>query len=97
MNWKCFGVYEVRKSFVLSKLNHYVGIRLRLRLRICYVYLVGYMKFWIKIFDWIIGYMIMRYFSVDLYFINGLFQKEIVRIGICENSQRIVVGYQLPP
>ena len=48
-----------------------------------------------EIFDWI--YIVMRYFSIDLYFLNGLFQKENVSIGICKNSQSIVVGYQLPP
>ena len=48
-------------------------------------------------FDWIIGYMIMMYFFITLYFVNRLFQKKNASTGICENSQRIVVGYQLPP
>ena len=53
--------------------------------------------FGLKFLIGLLGYIIMRYFSIDLYFINRLFQKENVSIRICKNSQSIVVGYQLPP
>ena len=76
-------------------MNYYIGIRIEIK-DLEYLF-SGLNEILDQNFDWIIGYMIMMYFSVALYFVNRLFQKESVSIGICENSQRILVGYQLPP
>ena len=79
--WVWFRVYE---CFLLLEMNHYVGRRIETKDLECLF--SGLNEILDQNFDWIIGYMIMKYFSVDLYFINGLFQEENMSKGICGNS-----------
>ena len=65
-------------------MNYYVGIRIEIK-DLEYLF-SGLNEILDQNFDWIIGYMIMMYSSVDLYFVNGLFQEKNVSKGICENS-----------
>ena len=65
-------------------MNHYVRIRIETKDLECLF--SGLNEILDQNFDWIIGYMIMMYFSIDLYFVNRLFQEENVSKGICENS-----------
>ena len=69
------GVYEVCKSFVPLKLNHYVGIRTEIEDLHCLFSwlheLLDQNLFWLDY--WTYDH---EDFHVDLYFINGSFQEE---------------------
>ena len=56
-------------------MNHYVEIRIEIKDLECLF--SGLIETMDQNFDWIIGHMIMIYFSVDLYFVNGLFLEEM--------------------
>ena len=55
-------------------MNYYIGIRIEIK-DLEYLF-SGLNEILDQNFDWIIGYMIMKYFSIDLYFVNGLFKRK---------------------
>ena len=58
--WVWFRVYEVYECFLLLKMNHYVGRRIETKDLECLF--SGLNEILDQNFDWIIEYMIMKYF-----------------------------------